>query len=213
MSEFLWTKPSSTAIGTLLLAHGAGASMDSSFMNRFAEAAARHGIQAVRFEFPYMAARREGGKKAPPPRAELLIADYERAVARLLDKVDDPILIGGKSMGGRVAAIYGGEENLPDRVAGVTCLGYPFHPTGKPDEWRLAPLQNCRLPVLILQGDRDPFGSREEVEAQNLPETVEITWLEDGNHDFGPRGRSPATWNGNIDNAAAAVAAFARRNR
>jgi predicted alpha/beta-hydrolase family hydrolase len=211
MTEFFWTKPLTETIGTLLLAHGAGAAMDSSFMNRFAEAAARHGIQTARFEFPYMAARREGGKKAPPPRADLLIVDYEQAVLQLLEEVDGPILVGGKSMGGRVATIYCGGDALPARVAGVICLGYPFHPTGKPDDWRLAPLEACRLPVLILQGDRDPFGSREEVDARILPETVEISWLEDGNHDFGPRGRSPATWDGNIDGAAAAVAAFARQ--
>lgn len=211
MTEFLWTRPGRDAAATLLLAHGAGAAMDSSFMNRFAEAAAIAGLATVRFEFAYMAARRTGGAKAPPPRADKLVGEYQRAVQTLLAETDGPLFVGGKSVGGRVAAMFCGSTSLPRRVSGLVCLGYPFHPTGKPDQWRLEPLEKCQKPALILQGDRDPFGSREEVEAQSLPASLEFVWLEDGNHDFGPRGSSPATWDGNLTRAAEAAAEFCAR--
>lgn len=212
MTDLLWTRPESAPpLATLLLAHGAGAAMDSNFMNRFCKAAAKEGLAVARFEFAYMAARRSGGKKAPPPRADKLVPEYQRAVQDLLAIAEGPILIGGKSMGGRVAAMLCGSTSCPKRVSGLVCLGYPFHPTGKPDQWRLEPLQENRKPALILQGERDPFGNREEIEAITLPELIGIEWLEDGNHDFGPRGKSPATWEGNIELTAAKTAGFARR--
>ncbi|MBA5779205.1 alpha/beta hydrolase [Stappia sp. F7233] len=213
MTDFLWTRPDGEAAGTLLLAHGAGAAMDSSFMNRFAEAAALAGIAVARFEFAYMAARRTGGPKAPPPRADKLVGEYQRAVQALTEQAEGPVFVGGKSMGGRVAAMFCGSASLPRRVRGLVCLGYPFHPTGKPDQWRLEPLEKCRQPALVLQGDRDPFGNRMEVEEQTLPSRIEFVWLEDGNHDFGPRGSSPATWDGNLKRAAEAAAGFCVRHR
>jgi predicted alpha/beta-hydrolase family hydrolase len=122
---------------------------------------------------------------------------------------DGPLLIGGKSMGGRVAAMLAGGGSLPGRVKGVACFGYPFHPTGNPEaDWRLAPLEDAKRPVLVLQGDRDQFGSQAELDAITLPPQVTLTYLEDGNHDFGPRGKSPATLDGNIAAAAKAVRAF-----
>ncbi len=193
-----------------MLGHGAGAPMDSNFMNRFAEAAAKHGVAVARFEFGYMAKRRETGKKSPPPRADKLIGEYQKAVQLVLDEVEGPVLIGGKSMGGRVAAVLAGSESLPKRVSGVVCLGYPFHPIGKSDldDWRLEPLQQSLRPIFIAQGDRDQMGNQSEVEAVELPSTISIDWLEDGNHDLAPRGASPATWNGNIEQSAQKTAEF-----
>lgn len=105
-----------------------------------------------------------------------------------------------------------GGGSLPGRAKGVACFGYPFHPTGKADaEWRLQPLQDAKRPVLVLQGDRDPFGSKAELDEVALPAHVSLTYLEDGNHDFGPRGKSPATLDGNIKLAAEAVRAFVDR--
>ena len=99
--------------------------------------------------------------------------------------------------------------SLPGRALGICCFGYPFHPTGKPDaDWRLAPLQEAKRPVLVLQGDRGPFGNQAEIEEITLPDTVSLTYLEDDNHDFGPRGKSPATLDGNIALAAKSVSAF-----
>lgn len=209
MSDFLWNRPEDEPAATLLMAHGAGAPMDSAFMEKLANALADEGIAVARFEFAYMAGRRTGGSKRPPPRADRLIGEFQTALQTLLADASGPLLLGGKSMGGRVAAMLGGGGSLPQRVRGICCFGYPFHPTGKPDaEWRLSPLQESKRPVLILQGDRDPFGSKAELDTVTLPGTVSLTYLEDGNHDFGPRGKSPATLDGNIRAAAGAVAAF-----
>ncbi|MBN8179828.1 alpha/beta hydrolase [Roseibium aggregatum] len=212
MTDFLWNRPETPPVATLLLAHGAGAAMDSAFMNKLAAALASQGIAAARFEFAYMAGRRTGGPKKPPPRADKLIAEFQTTLQSVLSQSDGPLLIGGKSMGGRVAAMLAGGGSLPGRAKGVACFGYPFHPTGKADaEWRLQPLQDAKRPVLVLQGDRDPFGSKAELDEVTLPAHVSLTYLEDGNHDFGPRGKSPATLDGNIKLAAEAVRAFADR--
>jgi len=210
MTAFSWTRPDTEPTHTLLLAHGAGAPMDSTFMEKLAAALAAEGLAVARFEFAYMAGRRTGGPKKPPPRADKLIGEFQTAMQALMGDCEGPLLVGGKSMGGRVAAMLAGGASLPGRVKGVACFGYPFHPTGKPDaDWRLAPLAEAKRPVQILQGDRDPFGSRTEIETFALPAHVSLTYLEDGNHDFGPRGKSPATLDGNITAAAQATAAFA----
>lgn len=214
MSDFipdlLWTRDATVAPrASLLLAHGAGAPMDSSFMTRIAEALAAEGLAVARFEFGYMAKRRATGKKLPPPKAEKLIPEFRAAIVAALAHPDrvGPLVIGGKSMGGRVAAMTAGEA-LDPVVVGVGCLGYPFHGPGRPEEIRLAPLQNGLLPVLVLQGERDEFGSRAEVEALPVGERVAFEWIEDGSHDFGPRGASPATLKSNIAHAARALAGF-----
>ncbi len=110
-------------------------------------------------------------------------------------------------MGGRVAAITSGEA-LDPAVAGVACLGYPFHGPGRPEEVRLEPLQKGLLPILIVQGERDEFGSRAEVETADVGARARFVWIEDGSHDFGPRGSSPATLKGNVAAACDAVADF-----
>ncbi len=183
--------------------------MSSAFMERFAQAAAENGIAVARFNFPYMVTRETTGKKMPPPKAEKLVGAFQTALQGAMSEADGPILIGGKSMGGRVAAMLGGGQSLPARVLGIACLGYPFHASGKRENWRLEPLETVRRPVLIAQGDRDTFGSKTEIDELSLPETVNIHYLADGNHDFAPPGRSPATWDGNIHEAAKAVAEFA----
>lgn len=210
MTDFLWTRPETAAQATLLMAHGAGAPMDSTFMDKLAHALAQEGVSTARFEFSYMAARRTGGSKRPPPKAEKLIGEFQTNLQALLSLTEGPLLLGGKSMGGRVAAMLAGGSSLPARVLGVCCFGYPFHPTGKPEApWRLEPLQATKRPIHIFQGDRDPFGTKAEIESVELPHHVSVSYLEDGNHDFGPRGKSPATLDGNIADAAKAAAAFA----
>jgi len=210
MTDFLWTRPDLDVTATFLLAHGAGAPMDSAFMDKLAGDLAAEGVTVARFEFAYMAGRRTGGPKKPPPKADKLIGEFQTALQSLMNETEGPLLVGGKSMGGRVAAMLAGGGSLPGRVKGVACFGYPFHATGKPDaDWRLAPLEEARRPVKILQGDRDPFGSRSELDKITLPVHVSLTYLEDVNHDFGPRGKSPATLAGNIREAARAAVAFA----
>lgn len=203
-AEFLTNGPQDAA-AALLLAHGAGAPMDSPFMDGIAERLGARGILVLRFEFPYMLARRAGQKK-PPPRADKLVAVYAAVMDFARRQTGSRALfVGGKSLGGRVAAMLAGER---DDMAGVVCLGYPFHPPANPDALRLEPLTRARRPVLICQGDRDPFGRQHEVLGYALSGNVRIHWLDDGDHDFKPRGRAAATWTGNLDAAADAAARF-----
>ncbi|MBX5053314.1 alpha/beta hydrolase family protein [Rhizobium lentis] len=168
---------------TILLAHGAGAPMDSASMAATAEALAGVGFRVARFEFAYMAARRTGARK--PPRAEALNPEYEAAVAAL--DAGGPLIIGGKSMGGRVASMIADDLHRQGKIAGLLCLGYPFHPPGQPDKLRTGHLKGLATPTLICQGTRDEFGTREEVPGYDLSDRIEILWLEDGDHDLKPR--------------------------
>jgi uncharacterized protein len=198
---------------TLMLAHGAGAAMDSSFMNTVCALLAEYGIATLRFEFAYMAVRREGGRKRPPPKAELLMPEYLAAVAEARALVaEKPLFIGGKSMGGRVASMVAESLWAQQRINGLVCLGYPFHAPNTPDKLRTAQLMGLTCPALIVQGTRDPFGTQSEVEALALSSSIALHWADDGDHDLGPRGASGFTRKGNLTAAAMAVAAFMARN-
>ncbi len=209
MTDILWTRPQAAPVATLILAHGAGAPMDSPFMNKFAQFASDEGIAVARFEFPYMAERRATGKKRPPPRADKLIDAYLAAIAAVAKDAQGPLLIGGKSLGGRVAVMATADPALDASVSGVVCLGYPFHPPAKPEATRLEPLDALPLPCLIAQGERDAFGNAQEVDGYGLKDAIEVLVMEDGSHDLAPRGSSPATWDGNLRLAAKAVREFA----
>lgn len=178
-----------------LFAHGAGAPMDSPFMNEIASALAARGVRVIRFEFPYMAARREGHRK-PPDRQAVLLETWRSIIRE--HRGEGRVFIGGKSMGGRFATMIADEAG----VDGIVCLGYPFHPPGKPDPLRIEHLRSLRTPLLILQGTRDALGSREEVSSMELSPAVRIEWLEDGDHSLKPRARSGRTY---ADNMAQAV--------
>jgi predicted alpha/beta-hydrolase family hydrolase len=203
MPDFLFSGPAS-AKSTLLLAHGAGAPMDSAWMNRMADALAEKGIRTARFEFAYMAARRDGGRGRAIPRAEKVMPEFTAAVDAL--SVQTPLLIGGKSMGGRVASMVAEELFQARRIVGLVCLGYPFHPPDKPEQLRTAHLETLTVPTLICHGTRDPFGTRDEVSAYCLSSAIELHWLEDGDHDFRPRKTSGRTARQNMAQAADAVA-------
>ncbi len=190
---------------TIVLAHGAGAPMDSDFMTIVATGLAEQGFRVMRFEFPYMASRRKTGKKRPPDREPVL----RNAWLEMIAAVGSPekIVIGGKSMGGRMASLIADEA----RVAGLVCLGYPFHPPGRPDKLRIDHLESLATPTLILQGERDPLGNQEEVLGYELPRRLKIKWLPDGDHSFKPRKSSEHTLDGNLAVAIASVAKFAKR--
>lgn len=192
----------------LLCAHGAGAGMATPFLEAFATLLAERGIATLRFEFAYMAARSSGGSRKPPPKADRLIGEYRAAVAAVDSGA--PLLIGGKSMGGRVASLVADELYAAGRIVGLVCLGYPFHPPQRPGELRTQHLAGLVCPSLIVQGERDPFGSRAEVEAMRLSPAIRFHWGGDGDHDLGPRGGSGFTRKSNLAAAADAVAAFAR---
>lgn len=186
------------AADTIVLAHGAGAAMDSPFMNTIAEGLARNGIRVVRFEFPYMKGRREGGKRGAPDREAVLIEAWRKVIARLGGGAR--LVIGGKSLGGRIASMVADDAG----ARGLVCLGYPFHPPGQPVRSRVKHLGALRTPVLIVQGTRDTLGHPEEVKHYKLSRQIRIEWIEDGDHSFKPRARSGRT---EADSLAAAVTA------
>ncbi len=203
MVNLLRTGPASAP--RLLLAHGAGAPMDSPFMNAIAQKAAAAGIGVVRFEFEYMAKRREDGMRRGPDRAPKLIARFKE-VLRLVGPAGE-LVIGGKSMGGRIASMIADEVG----AAGVVCLGYPFHPPGKPERLRTAHLETLRTPTLIVQGTRDQLGTEEDVASYSLSPSIELAWMEDGDHSFKPRKKSGRTLEQNLEAAADAVVELIQR--
>ena len=189
------------AARTIALAHGAGAPMDSPFMGAFAEGLAARGFRVARFEFPYMAARRGGGPRRPPDPAPTLLETW-RAVIRRLGA--EGLVIGGKSLGGRMASLVADDMG----VAGLVCLGYPFHPPDRPEALRTEHLKTLKTPTLIVQGERDPFGSCAEVVLYRLSSAIRLHWLADGDHGFRPRRESGLSERENWGNGIAAVAAF-----
>lgn len=203
LPELLINGPSQAA-STIVLAHGAGAPMDSDFMNAFAESLADRGVRVVRFEFPYMAARRSSGTRRPPDRPPVLIESWRRVI----DSVQaERLVIGGKSMGGRIASVIADDAG----VSGLVCLGYPFHPPGKPDRLRTEHLGAMRTPTLIVQGERDALGKQEEVCGYELSSAIAIRWLPDGDHSFKPRKTSGRTVEENWQDGIQAVDAFVTR--
>jgi hypothetical protein len=201
--EFLFDGPEA-APSTLILAHGAGAPMDSPFMAGFAAGLAARGCRVARFEFPYMAASRRDGRRRPPDRQPALLECWREAVAAL---GPERLVIGGKSMGGRMASLVADELG----VRGLVCLGYPFHPSGRPERTRVDHLAALKTPTLICQGTRDPLGSHAEVASYTLSPATHLHWLEDGDHDLKPRRASGRTHEQNLGEAVAAVAAFLTR--
>lgn len=225
--DLLWEGPAAPVpvqAPVLVLAHGAGAAMDSDWMNRMCALLAERGIRTARFEFAYMAARRAGSRK-PPPRAETLEGEYTAAVqavhavlasqaspahsASPAGSESSAVAIGGKSMGGRVASLVADELHASGSVAALVCLGYPFHPPGAPEKLRTAHLEHLETPALIVQGTRDPFGTREEVPGYPLDPRIRVHWLDDGEHEFKPRVKiSGHTHAQHLAAAADEVAAF-----
>jgi uncharacterized protein len=192
------------AAATLVLAHGAGAPMDSPFLAYFANALGARGIRVVRFEFPYMEARR-AGRRPPPDRESVLLERWRQAIAELGG--GEQLVIGGKSLGGRMASRIADEAD----VRGLVCLGYPFHPPGKPERLRVEHLEKLSTPTLVVQGTRDALGSRDEVTDYRLSPAIEIRWVEDGDHSLKPRARSGRKESDNLAEAADAVARFVLR--
>ena len=188
----------------VLLAHGAGAPMDTPFMTAIAEGLAAAGWRVIRFEFPYMAKRRRTGRRSGPNGQAKLHASFRAQIAAHGPAAR--LVLAGKSMGGRMAS------HLADEVgaAGLICLGYPFHPPGKPEKLRTAHLAGLRTPTLILQGERDPFGTPGEVATYPLSEAIRVSWVADGDHSLKPRKRSGHTLEGNLAAAVAEADAFLR---
>ncbi len=207
IAQFMITGPADAGV-RFLCAHGAGAGMETPFLTAIAGLLSERGVTTYRFEFAYMAARRHGARK-PPPRAERLTEEYRTAVVAL--PAGGPLIVGGKSMGGRVASLVADELYREQRIVALACLGYPFHPPNKPEQLRTAHLMALRCPTLIAQGERDPFGARAEVESYGLSTAIQVHWAGDGDHDLAPRGGSGFTRKANLAHAADVIADFAKR--
>ncbi len=199
MSNFIHTGPEQPL---LVLAHGAGAPMDSPFMDNLAGLLAEQGIGVVRFEFPYMQERRENGKKRPPNKQDVLLDSWRAVIEELGNP--EKLYIGGKSMGGRMASLIADEQ----AVAGLVCLGYPFHPQGKLEKLRTEHLADLQTPTLIVQGTRDKLGSQEEVETYSLSSAIDVLWMEDGDHDLKPRVKSGFTHEQHLKRTAEKITEF-----
>ena len=182
-----------SANATFVLAHGAGAGQQSAFITGFARGLADRGVDVLTFNFLYTEQRRR-----VPDRTEKLEACYRAAIATARDHFDRrSVYIGGKSMGGRIASMVADEAG----VAGLVCLGYPFHPPGNPTRTRTKHLENLRTPALIIQGTRDTFGRPDEVAKYKLSKEIRIVWIEAGDHSLKPPARSGRTETQNIASA------------
>lgn len=199
-NSVLFDEPEGAPLATLLLAHGAGAPMDSPFMQQLAAQLAVRGVRVLRFEFPYMAARRVDGRKRPPNPMPVL----QTHLRELCATIGAPLFVAGKSMGGRVASMLAGELG----AQGFVCFGYPFHPAGKPDETRIAHLLELGCSGLIVQGTRDPFGKPQEVATYAMDASLQLHWLDSGDHDFKPLKASGRTQQQLIAEAAERTAVF-----
>ncbi len=221
----------------LILAHGAGEGPTSPFLTHLALALGAGGVRVTRFAFPYMVAMVAGGPRRPPDRQQVLLDAWQQAIAASRRPCMPPVLgvlpgavpdapcmppvlgvlpgavpdapcmppvLGGKSMGGRMASLIADQTG----AAGLVCLGYPFHPPGRPERLRTEHLAMLRTPTLICQGERDPFGRPDEVARYDLSHAIRLAWIPDGDHSFKPRKRSGRTWEANLDLAAAEVLGF-----
>ena len=210
---WLWNAPENQVDGgvrgCLILAHGAGAPMDSGFMDDMAQRLAGQGVGVLRFEFPYMAARRVTGGKRPPNPQSILLECWREVWREVRPLVAGPLAIGGKSMGGRMASLLADELGADALV----CLGYPFHAAGKPEKPRVAHLAELRTPTLIVQGERDALGNRETVEGYELSPAIELCWLQAADHDLKPLKASGFTHADHLRTTAERVAGFVLQTR
>jgi len=167
---------------TILLGHGAGANQLSGFMRLFAAGLAERGLDVVSFNFLYT----EQGRKVPDPapRLESCYRAVIDAVVKHKKLKGNRVVIGGKSMGGRIASQVAASQ--PNDIDGLVFLGYPLHPPGRPDKLRSEHLPRIKVPMLFVQGSRDAFGTKQEIETiiKKLKLPAELNSIEGGDHSF-----------------------------
>jgi uncharacterized protein len=200
VKEFLVNSPETDPKAIFLLAHGASNGMATPFMETMARGIVNADVRVVRFHFPYMEKMLRTGKKVKPNGGGILRKCFGEVISHCIEHERVPsknIIIGGKAMGARVASMIADEH----KVAGVICLGYPFHPPRKPKQFRLQHLKKIQTPTLMIQGERDPKGRLEEIQPLKLSKSVQFQWIEDGSKDFKPRKKSNRTLDENMDDA------------
>ena len=172
---------------TLILGHGAGVDQTSAFMQRFASGLAARGVAVVTFNFLYT----EQGRNAPD-RPDKLAACYRAVIEAVSKKLgDNRLFIGGKSMGGRIASQVAAQGF--EGLSGLVFLGYPLHPPGNPEKLRAAHLAQIKKPLLFVQGERDPFGTPDELQPiiKKLKPAAKIYAIPLGDHSFAVPKKSP----------------------
>lgn len=174
---------------TMILAHGAGAPMDSEFMSSLTQCLLELGVSVVRFEFPYMQQRRLDAVRRPPNKTAVLHHEWRRVYQEVRQKVAGPIVLAGKSMGGRMASMLADEL----KPCALVCFGYPFYPARKPEKPRTEHLLDLQTPTLVVQGERDALGCQEEVQHYLLAPSIQIEWMALADHDLKPLKRSGRT--------------------
>ncbi|MFQ2193976.1 alpha/beta fold hydrolase [Aeromonas jandaei] len=189
----------------ILLAHGAGAGMEHTFLAELSRLLAGPDIEVVRFNFPYMSKRALDGKRRPPDRQPILLAHWREMVREFAHL---RLFLAGKSMGGRMASEISDEIYCEMNAAGLLILGYPFHPPARPDRWRGEVLKQIKTPTLLLRGERDTFGSRVELADFPFSSAVSVHWLTDGDHGFKPRKSSGLCEQDNLQQAASRIRQF-----
>ena len=189
----------------ILLAHGAGAGMEHAFLAELSRLLAGPEIEVVRFNFPYMSKRALDGKRRPPDRQPVLLDHWRQMIEAF---AHPRLFLAGKSMGGRMAAELYQESEDEMNAAGLLILGYPFHPPTNPDRWRGEVLKQIKTPTLLLQGERDTFGTRAELADFPFSSAVSVHWLTDGDHGFKPRKSSGVSEQENLRQAAGQIKNF-----
>ncbi|MCF2950112.1 alpha/beta hydrolase [Paraglaciecola aquimarina] len=182
-------------LANFVFAHGAGAGQNSEFMQDIALQLSQQNINVIRFNFAYIQLAIDTGKRRPPERADKLLIQYKQVIDQVNSEI--PLFIGGKSMGGRMASML--VQDSPAK--GCICMGYPFHPPGKPEKLRTAHLGEMQKPLLIIQGERDTFGTKHEIPNYPLSSKVQLAYLTDGDHSFKPRKKSGKTLEQNMQQA------------
>jgi len=188
--------PRTGADRAVLLAHGAGTDLDAPPLKVVAAALAVAGIPSLRFNFAY----RDAERKAPD-RAPVLLAATRDAAARLARRTGLPperLVLGGRSMGGRMGSMVVGADlsgDGPIPALGLLLLGYPLHPAGHPEKVRDEHFPRLRVPCLFVSGTRDALASREELPAaaRAIKGQVTFHWLEGADHGYRPLKASGST--------------------
>jgi len=172
---------------TVVLGHGAGANQASGFMRMFAKGLVGRGLDVMTFNFIYM----EQGRSVPDqkPKLEACFRAVIHTALKQKKLKQNRLVIGGKSMGGRIASqvmAEEGKEAFADEVAGLVFLGYPLHPPGQSSKLRVEHLEHIHKPMLFVQGTRDALGTPEEIQPyiKNLRPAAKIYSIEGGDHSF-----------------------------